>query len=127
MSASVNPEGSNQNTAKQPMILSSELNLTLRPMQYPQFFQLYKNSIKNIWTTDEIDFSIDYQHLRDKLSPQEAHLIKRLVAFFATADNIVAHNLVLNFYKLICSWSITIFPIMKNAKMPSTPIKIFRQ
>lgn len=85
------------------MILNPELDLTLRPMKYPQFFQLYKNSIKNIWTTEEIDFSVDFQHLRDKLSPQEAHLIKRLVAFFATADNIVAHNLVLNFYKHINS------------------------
>ncbi len=84
-------------------ILESNLDLTLRPMKYPEFFQLYKNSIKNIWTTDEIDFSVDFEHLRDKLSPQEAHLIKRLVAFFATADNIVAHNLVLNFYKHINS------------------------
>ncbi len=81
------------------MLLSPELNLTLRPMQYPQFFKLYKDSIKNIWTTEEIDFSIDYEHIRDKLNPKEAHLIKRLVAFFATADNLVAHNLVLNFYK----------------------------
>lgn len=85
------------------MILSPDLNLTLRPMQYPQFFQLYKDSIKNIWTTDELDFSVDYEHLRDKLDPREAHLIKRLVAFFATADNLVAHNLVLNFYKHINS------------------------
>lgn len=85
------------------MILNPEIDLTLRPMKYPQFFQLYKNSIKNIWTTDEIDFSMDFEHLRDKLSPQEAHLIKRLVAFFATADNIVAHNLVLNFYKHVNS------------------------
>lgn len=85
------------------MILNPELNLTLRPMQYPQFFQLYKDSLKNIWTTDELDFSIDFQHLRDRVTPQEAHLIKRLVAFFATADNIVAHNLVLNFYKHINS------------------------
>src|SRR3954463_4484193 len=85
------------------MILNPDLNLTLRPMQYPQFFQLYKDSLKNIWTTDELDFSIDFEHLRDKVSPQEAHLIKRLVAFFVTADNIVAHNLVLNFYKHINS------------------------
>lgn len=85
------------------MILSSELNLTLRPMQYPQFFQLYKNSIKNIWTTDEIDFSVDFEHLRDRLTPQEGHLIRRLVAFFATADNLVAHNLVLNLYGLVNS------------------------
>src|SRR5271167_3069119 len=85
------------------MILSSNLNLTLRPMQYPQFFQLYKDSLKNIWTTDELDFSVDYEHIRDKVDPREAHLIKRLVAFFATADNLVAHNLVLNFYKHINS------------------------
>src|SRR5688572_29831059 len=85
------------------MILSTDLNLTLRPMQYPQFFQLYKDSIKNIWTTDEIDFSVDYEHIRDRLDPKEAHLVKRLVAFFATADNVVAHNLVLNFYKHVNS------------------------
>lgn len=85
------------------MILSPELNLTLRPMRYPQFFNLYKDSIKNIWTTDELDFSMDYEHIRDKIDPKEAHLIKRLVAFFATADNIVAQNLVLNFYKHINS------------------------
>lgn len=85
------------------MILSHDLNLTLRPMQYPQFFALYKDSLKNIWTTDEIDFSIDFEHLRDKIDPKEAHMIKRLVAFFATADNLVAHNLVLNFYKHVNS------------------------
>lgn len=85
------------------MLLNPELDLTLRPMKYPQFFQLYKDSIKNIWTTDELDFSVDYEHVRDKLDPKEAHLIKRLVAFFATADNIVAHNLVLNFYKHVNS------------------------
>lgn len=85
------------------MILEHGLNLTLRPMSYPQFFQLYKDSIKNIWTTDELDFSVDYEHIRDKVSPREAHLIKRLVAFFATADNVVAHNLVLNFYKHVNS------------------------
>lgn len=85
------------------MILDTELNLTLRPMQYPQFFDLYKRSIKNFWTTDELDFAMDFEHLRDKITPQEAHLIKRLVAFFATADNIVAHNLVLNFYKHVNS------------------------
>lgn len=84
-------------------LLEPSLNLTLRPMKHPEFFQLYKNSIKNIWTTDELDFSIDFEHLRDKLTPQESHLIKRLVAFFATADNIVAHNLVLNFYKHVNS------------------------
>jgi ribonucleoside-diphosphate reductase beta chain len=90
-------------TNESQMLLNPELNLTLRPMRYPQFFELYRSSIRNIWTTDEIDFSVDLEHLRDKLTPQEAHLVKRLVAFFATADNIVAHNLVLNLYKHVNS------------------------
>ena len=85
------------------MILDTELDLTLRPMKYPRFYQMYRDSQKNIWTTDEIDFSVDFEHLRDKIPAHEAHLIKRLVAFFATADNLVAHNLVLNFYKHVNS------------------------
>jgi ribonucleoside-diphosphate reductase beta chain len=85
------------------MLLDTAIELTLRPMRYPQFFQLYRDALKNIWTTDELDFSIDFVHLRERLTPAEAHLIKRLVAFFATADNIVAHNLVLNLYKHINS------------------------
>jgi len=85
------------------MILDTELDLTLRPMKYPRFYQMYRDSQKNIWTTDEIDFSVDFEHLRDRIPEREGHMIKRLVAFFATADNLVAHNLVLNFYKHVNS------------------------
>lgn len=85
------------------MLLDPDIELTLRPMRYPQFFSLYRDSLRNIWTTDELDFSMDLAHLRDRITPQEAHLIKRLIAFFATADNIVAHNLVLNLYKHVNS------------------------
>jgi ribonucleoside-diphosphate reductase beta chain len=85
------------------MLLDPTIELTLRPMRYPGFFELYRASQKNIWTTDVLDFSVDFVHLRERLTPAEAHLIKRLVAFFATADNIVAHNLVLNLYKHINS------------------------
>ncbi|NED02702.1 ribonucleotide-diphosphate reductase subunit beta, partial [Streptomyces sp. SID6648] len=38
-----------------------------------------------------------------RLSPEEQHLIGRLVAFFATGDSIVANNLVLTLYKHINS------------------------
>ena len=69
-------------------------------MKYPQFFDMYKDAIKNTWTVDEIDFSDDLVDLRNML-PSEKHLINRLVAFFATGDSIVANNLVLNLYKHI--------------------------
>jgi ribonucleoside-diphosphate reductase beta chain len=81
------------------MILDPGFNLTLRPMKYPEFYEMYKNGIKNTWTVDEIDFSKDITDLRTRLTPAESHLIHRLVAFFATGDSIVGNNLVLNLYK----------------------------
>ena len=84
------------------MLLDPGLNLTLRPMKYPLFYEMYRNSIKNTWTVDEVDFSMDVADLR-KMSQAERHLINRLVAFFATGDSIVSNNLVLNLYKHVNS------------------------
>ncbi|MDE2039379.1 MAG: ribonucleotide-diphosphate reductase subunit beta [Elusimicrobia bacterium] len=81
------------------MLLDCGLNLTLRPMKYPVFFDMYKAAIKNTWTVEEVDFQHDLGDLRDRLSDAERHLINRLVAFFATGDTIVSNNLVLNLYK----------------------------
>ncbi|MFZ4403887.1 MAG: ribonucleotide-diphosphate reductase subunit beta [Pseudobdellovibrionaceae bacterium] len=83
------------------MLLDHGFNLTLRPMKYPHFYEMYKNGIKNTWTVDEVDFSTDLVDLNNKMSPSEKHLIHRLVAFFATGDSIVGNNLVLNLYKHI--------------------------
>ena len=85
------------------MLLDNGFNLTLRPMQYPAFYEMYRNAIKNTWTVEEVDFSTDVMDLRSKMNPAERHLINRLVAFFATGDSIVANNLVLNLYKHINS------------------------
>lgn len=85
------------------MLLDHGFNLTLRPMKYPDFYEMYRNAIKNTWTVEEVDFSMDVNDLRSKMTPAERHLINRLVAFFATGDSIVSNNLVLNLYKHINS------------------------
>lgn len=85
------------------MILDPGFDLTLRPMKYPIFYEMYKNGIKNTWTVEEVDFSTDLIDLHTKLTPAEKHLISRLVAFFATGDSIVGNNLVLNLYKHVNS------------------------
>jgi ribonucleoside-diphosphate reductase beta chain len=84
-----------------PHILDPGFELTLRPMRYPEFYEMYRNAIKNTWTVDEVDFSLDVTDLRSKMSEADRHLIHRLVAFFATGDTIVANNLVLNLYQHI--------------------------
>lgn len=85
------------------MLLDPGFNLTLRPMKYPMFYEMYKNAIKNTWTVEEIEFSKDTTDLLTRMSPAEKHLVSRLVAFFATGDSIVGNNLVLNLYKHINS------------------------
>ncbi|QOW20079.1 ribonucleotide-diphosphate reductase subunit beta [Lysobacter ciconiae] len=82
-------------------LLHPGFDLTLRPMRYPQFYAMYRDAIRNTWTVEEIDFSLDVNDLRGKLGPAERHLVERLVAFFATGDSIVANNLVLNLYQHI--------------------------
>jgi ribonucleoside-diphosphate reductase beta chain len=83
------------------MLLDPGMDLTLRPMRYPLFYEMYRNAIKNTWTVEEVDFSTDLVDLTHRLSAAELHLVRRLVAFFATGDSIVANNLVLNLYKHI--------------------------
>ena len=58
------------------MLLDPGFNLTLRPMKYPEFYEMYKNSIKNTWTVEEVDFSTDVMDLRNKMSGPERHMIK---------------------------------------------------
>jgi ribonucleoside-diphosphate reductase beta chain len=82
-------------------LLDPGFELTLRPMRYPRFYDMYRAAIKNTWTVEEIDFQIDLGHLRSRLTGAERHLIERLVAFFATGDSIVSNNLVISLYRHI--------------------------
>ena len=80
------------------MLLDPGMDLTLRPMRYPQFYDRFRDAIKNTWTVEEVDLHSDLNDLA-RLTPAERHLVNRLVAFFATGDTIVANNLVLNLYQ----------------------------
>jgi ribonucleoside-diphosphate reductase beta chain len=84
------------------MLLDPGMDLTLRPMRYPLFYDRFRDAIKNTWTVEEVDLHSDVADLR-RLSAAEQHLVSRLVAFFATGDTIVANNLVLNLYQHVNS------------------------
>ncbi|MBB4907557.1 ribonucleotide-diphosphate reductase subunit beta [Actinophytocola algeriensis] len=87
-----------ENTARKKALLDPGMDLTLRPMRYPLFYERFRDAIKNTWTVEEVDLHTDLADL-NKLTDAERHLINRLVAFFATGDTIVANNLVLNLYE----------------------------
>ncbi|WP_333766800.1 ribonucleotide-diphosphate reductase subunit beta [Streptomyces sp. IBSBF 2435] len=92
-------------TASTPVVknlLDPGFELTLRPMRYPDFYERYRDAIKNTWTVEEVDLHSDVSDLA-RLTAGEQHMIGRLVAFFATGDSIVSNNLVLTLYKHINS------------------------
>ncbi|MBK8845788.1 MAG: ribonucleotide-diphosphate reductase subunit beta [Bacteroidetes bacterium] len=68
----------------------------LFPIKYPQIWEMYKNAEMSFWTAEEVDL---HQDLRDweKLSKDEQHFIKHVLAFFAASDGIVNENLAVGF------------------------------
>jgi ribonucleoside-diphosphate reductase beta chain len=95
-------EAASQRTGMRHRLLDPGMDLTLRPMRYPAFYDRYRDAIRNTWTVEEVDLHSDLADL-PRLSAAERHLVSRLVAFFATGDTIVANNLVLNLYQHVNS------------------------
>jgi ribonucleoside-diphosphate reductase beta chain len=85
------------------MLLDPGFNLTLRPMKYPQFYDMFVKAQENNWSVQEISFSTDLIDLREKVTAPEVHIIKRIVAYFATGDTIVGNNAALTLYRHVNS------------------------
>ena len=81
-----------------PILTPSTSRFTTFPIRYPQLWELYKKAVGSFWTTEEIDLAGD---LKDwvRLTADEQHFIKMVLAFFAASDGIVMENIDLNFAK----------------------------
>merc|ERR1719443_323991 len=82
--------------ASEPLLRENPDRWVMFPIKYPEVWEMYKKQEASFWTAEEIDLS---QDLRDweKLSEQERHFIKHVLAFFAASDGIVLENLAGNF------------------------------
>lgn len=69
---------------------------TMFPVKYTDIFNLYEKAVASFWTTSELNLSLDLADF-EKLTANEQHFIKYILAFFASSDAIVAENLVKNF------------------------------
>ena len=45
------------------MLLDPGMDLTLRPMKYPDFYEQYRAAIRNTWTVEEVDLASDLADL----------------------------------------------------------------
>ena len=84
----------------EPILTPSMARYTTFPIKYPDLWSLYKKAQGSFWTVEEIDFSQDINDW-NKLSDNEQHFIKTILAFFAASDGIVFENVNCNFAKEI--------------------------
>lgn len=69
---------------------------TLFPIRHAAIWEMYKKHQAAFWTAEEIDLSSDLEDWT-KLTENEQHFIKHVLAFFAASDGIVLENLVERF------------------------------
>jgi ribonucleoside-diphosphate reductase subunit M2 len=62
------------------------------PIQFPAVWEMYKKHEASFWTAEEVDLSQDNRDW-DKLTDNEQHFVKHVLAFFAASDGIVLENL----------------------------------
>lgn len=82
----------------EPILTEEKNRFVLFPIQHDAIWQMYKQHEACFWTAEEIDLTQDLTDW-EKLTDDERHFIKHVLAFFAASDGIVNENLVINFMK----------------------------
>jgi len=81
---------------EEPLLQKEENRYVILPIKYPKIWKAYKDAQSTFWRAEEIDFSKERDDW-EKLSGDEQHFIKNILAFFAGSDGIVMENLVERF------------------------------
>lgn len=85
--------------AIEPILQENKDRFVLFPIQHQDIWEMYKKAEASFWTAEEIDLSPDVQDWENKLTKDEKHFIRHVLAFFAASDGIVNENLAVNFMK----------------------------
>jgi len=80
----------------EPILDESNRRYAMFPIEYPKLWELYKKAQMSNWTAEEVDLGKDMDDW-DKLSDDERHFVKYVLAFFAGSDTIVYDNINTNF------------------------------
>jgi ribonucleoside-diphosphate reductase beta chain len=96
--------GAERIRAEDKRIINCPLDLNqLVPFAYPWAWQKYLKSLHNHWVPEEVNMAADVMLWKslDGLTADERLIIERSLGFFATADSLVANNLVIAVYRHI--------------------------
>jgi ribonucleotide reductase beta subunit family protein with ferritin-like domain len=92
------------------------MSYTLFPIAHKEshLYKMYKQAVASFWTPEEIPFAKDTEDW-EKLSDDEQHFIKQVLAFFAGSDGIVQENLASRFQREVNSQVVKLFYSFQNA------------
>ena len=82
---------------REPILEENKSRFVLFPIQHDDIWAFYKKAEASFWTAEEIDLSPDLIDWEHKLTDDERHFVKHILAFFAASDGIVNENLAENF------------------------------
>ncbi|MHA1680539.1 MAG: ribonucleotide-diphosphate reductase subunit beta [Promethearchaeota archaeon] len=80
----------------EPLLRENPQRFVMFPILHEDVWAMYKQAEASFWTAEELDLSEDERHWK-KLSGNETHFIKHVLAFFAASDGLVNENLCMNF------------------------------
>ena len=81
----------------EPILESNNSRFVLFPIQHDDIWSFYKKAEASFWTAEEIDLGADLTDWENKLTNDERHFVKHVLAFFAASDGIVNENLAEHF------------------------------
>lgn len=80
----------------EPLLTPDDNRFVMFPIQHDDVWKMYKKQVDCFWRPEEIDLSKDLNDW-DKLTNDEKHFIKMIIAFFAGSDGLVLENLAARF------------------------------
>src|ERR1051325_8673624 len=83
---------------KEKLLEENKDRFVLFPINHADIWKMYKTHVASFWTAEEVDLHADLKDW-ERLSEDEKHFIKHVLAFFAASDGIVNENLAVNFMR----------------------------
>ena len=90
------PQTSKEAKQTEWLLQENPQRFVLFPIHHKEIWEMYKKHEASFWTAEEVDLGSDMTHW-EKLSDNERHFIKHVLAFFAASDGIVVENLAQRF------------------------------
>ena len=80
----------------EPLLQEDPKRFVILPIRHDDIWKMYKDHMNAFWVPEEVDLEADMKDI-EKLTKDEFHYVKHVLAFFAASDGIVNENLVQNF------------------------------